>query len=68
MDKYSHLHEHAIDKLHDMPEERIEYIQTDWWIGYDEAKGILKELDDLINHPRNLRMPCWALIGDSQNG
>ncbi len=68
MDKYSHLHEHAIDKLHDMPEERIEYIQTDWWIGYDEAKGILKELDDLINHPRNLRMPCRALIGDSQNG
>lgn len=49
-------------------DDRIEFIQSDCWIGYSAANTILDELDDLINHPRNLRMPCRAIVGDPDNG
>ena len=68
MSQYPHLHPSAIERLRDLPEEQIEYIKGDWWIGYNEANTILKELDDLITYPRNLRMPCKVLVADSQNG
>lgn len=68
MDDFKHLHQKAKDRLDDLPEDRIDYIRSDWWIGYDEATAILKEFNDLIQYPRNLRMPCRVLVGDSQNG
>lgn len=68
MGEFEHLHQKAKDHLEDLHEDRIDYILSDWWIGYDEATEILTELDGLIRHPRNLRMPCRVIVGDSQNG
>lgn len=50
------------------PEDRIEFILAERWIGYSAATRVLTELDDLVDHPRNLRMPCLAVIGDPNNG
>jgi hypothetical protein len=68
MSDFPHLHEIAASKLNELPEDQIDYIKSDWWIGYDESNAILKEFDELIRYPRNNRMPCKVLVGDSQNG
>lgn len=48
--------------------ERIAHVQADRWLGYDDAVAILKELDDLMRHPRILKMPCRIITADSDNG
>ncbi len=48
--------------------ERIEYVKADRWLGYDAAVAVLKELDDLLVHPRILKMPCRIITADSDNG
>lgn len=68
MKTITHLHENAERKLNDSPEEKIEYIKSDWWVGYDDANIILNEMSQLITHPKNLRMPCIALISEPNNG
>ncbi|HQQ63867.1 MAG TPA: TniB family NTP-binding protein [Pseudomonadales bacterium] len=68
METTKHLHENALRRLNDSPGERIDFILSDWWIGYDEANIILTEMDRLITHPRNLRMPCLAMISEANNG
>ena len=68
MNEFPHLNEKVALRVHDLPEERITFILSDQWVGYDEAKAILKEFEGLITHPRNMRMPCRVLVGDSQNG
>jgi hypothetical protein len=50
------------------PTDRIDFINTERWIGYGAATNFLAEMKDLIEHPRNLRMPCRALVGDPNNG
>lgn len=63
-----HLSENARALLAYSPEERIEFIQEDIWIGYPAATAILREMDDLINHPRIGRMPCRTIISQPDNG
>lgn len=65
---FDHLLGAAKDAVLLTPEERIEFVNEDRWIGYSAASSILTELDDLIDHPRNLRMPCRAIVGDPDNG
>lgn len=48
--------------------ERIAHINADRWLGYDAAVSVLKELDDLLVHPRVLKMPCKLITADSDNG
>lgn len=50
------------------PEDRIDFINAERWIGYGAAKQVLTEVQDLIDFPRNLRMPCRAVVGDPNNG
>ena len=47
---------------------RIEFCQTDRWIGYTRAQQILNQLDDLFVYPKSLRMPNILLVGRSDNG
>lgn len=68
MNEFPHLNEKVALRVLDLPEERIAFIQSDLWVGYDEAKAILQEFDDLIRYPRNLRMPCRVLVGELENG
>ncbi|MGA9393740.1 MAG: TniB family NTP-binding protein [Azonexus sp.] len=65
---FEHLLGAAKDAVLWTPEDRIEFINEDRWIGYSAATTILTEFSDLIDHPRNLRMPCRAIIGDPDNG
>jgi type II secretory pathway predicted ATPase ExeA len=48
--------------------ERIKSIRKYKWIGYTNAKNVLRKLDDLRDYPKNLRMPNLLLVGDSNNG
>lgn len=67
-DNASHLTASARDALSLTDAERIFRIKSDRWIGYPYAKVVLKQLDDLLQHPRVNRMPNIILIGDSDNG
>ena len=49
-------------------EERIAYIQLDSWIPYSQAKKILQQLEDLLNHPKCDRMPNLATAAQTNNG
>lgn len=48
--------------------ERIAYIKADRWLRYDAAVSVVAELDDLMSHPRVLKMPCRIITADSDNG
>lgn len=64
----SHLTESAQKALLLTDQERIYKIKSDRWIGYPYAKEVLQQLDELLKHPRNNRMPNMILIGESNNG
>ena len=63
-----HLHESVIPLLELSDHERIERIRNDRWIGYPRAKKIHDKLEDLLAHPRTLRMPNLLIVGDTNNG
>jgi hypothetical protein len=65
---FDHLRGGAKEAVLLTPEERINFILEDRWVGYDAAKQCLSEIGKLANHPRNIRMPCRAIIGDPENG
>lgn len=48
--------------------ERIAFCQGDRWIGYTRAEQILRSIDDLLLYPRTMRMPCFLIVGRSNNG
>ncbi len=66
--KFDHLLGEALTAVLWTPEDRIEFIEQDRWIGYTAATAILEEFTRLIEYPRNLRMPCLAIVGDPNNG
>lgn len=49
-------------------EQRIADVRKDFWVGYTSATNILADLDDLMSYPRKIRMPNFAVIGDTNNG
>jgi hypothetical protein len=65
---YSHLGKVAIRQLELSDEERIIEVKRGNWITYTRAKQILEQMEDLINHPRILRMPNLLIVGASNNG
>jgi type II secretory pathway predicted ATPase ExeA len=64
----SRLHPEIEKILTASDEERIRKIEDSKWIGYSRAKKIMDKLDDLLNHPKTLRMPNLLLVGDTNNG
>lgn len=64
----SHVHP-TIEQLLDQPDEvRINKIMNDKWIGYPRAKKIMNKLEDLLQHPKTIRMPNLLIVGDTNNG
>lgn len=47
---------------------RIDRMKANYWIGYERAVSIRRQMEDLLRHPRTHRMPNISLIGDSNNG
>lgn len=68
MQNFTHIHPkfQHIAVLSDA--ERIEFINTARWIGYQSAKDILQRLEDLFNFPKRPRMPNLMVVGESNNG
>lgn len=65
---YAHLSPEVVPILQLTTFERIEFCQTDRWIGYTRAIQIVRQLDDLLAYPKSLRMPNILLVGRSDNG
>jgi hypothetical protein len=63
-----HLKKSARDALNWNAEKRIEFVNTERWIGYDRALEVLKILEDLSTRPKMHRMPCLLLVADTNNG
>lgn len=38
------------------------------WIGYTVATNLINELDDLLNYPKQTRMPSLLIVGKPNNG
>lgn len=68
MDQYSHIHSKYRHLVALPDHERIEFINSVHWIGYSEAKRVLKDLEDLLKFPKRPRMPNLLIIGDPNNG
>ena len=64
----SHLHENIKPLLNQPEAERILKIRSSSWIGYPKANEIMDKLDDLLIHPKTLRMPNLLIVGDTNNG
>lgn len=65
---FPHLTPNAAEKLALTNEERIAHILKPRWIGYPHAQRILDELEDLLSHPKQVRMPNMLLVGETNNG
>jgi hypothetical protein len=63
-----HLNEKAKEIILQSNEERVNFILSDFWIGYSRSKNVLAKLDDLVNHPRVSRMPSMLIVGRTNNG
>lgn len=63
-----HLCAEAREALELPKPERIAFCREDRWVGYTRAQQILRQCDDLLLHPRSLRMPCLLIVGRSNNG
>jgi len=64
----SHLSPNAAAKLLLGDAERIQHIQKSKWIGYPAAQQILDQLEDLLNFPKQIRMPNMLIVGETNNG
>ena len=64
----SHLHPDLLEMINAPDSDRIIQIENNKWIGYPRAKKILDKLEDLLNHPKTLRMPNLLIVGDTNNG
>jgi hypothetical protein len=49
-------------------DERIAHIQKDSWIPYSHANQVLRQLEDLLKHPKCDRMPNLAISAQTNNG
>ncbi|MCU0294398.1 MAG: TniB family NTP-binding protein [Thermoanaerobaculaceae bacterium] len=63
-----HLSEAARTALELPDDERVARIRAPRWIGYTQALAILGQLQALLDHPKQHRMPNLLLVGDTNNG
>ncbi|MGH8110148.1 MAG: TniB family NTP-binding protein [Arenimonas sp.] len=66
--KFPHLLPATMKAMLLPKEERIEHCQSDHWIGYTRGTNVLRQLNELMSHPRTKRMPNVLVVGRSGNG
>lgn len=49
-------------------EERVRYVEAEHFIAYTRANEIITTMERLMRVPRQSRMPCLLIVGDSNNG
>jgi len=68
LSEYSHLLA-AYRRHAGLPdEERIAWIRADRWLDFEQARGALARLEDLLSYPPRDRMPCLLIYGDTGMG
>lgn len=68
MSDYEHLHPDVRALAMKTREERIDWLKSPRWFGYARANELLGKFEDLLNYPRQDRMPNMLLLGASNNG
>ncbi|KQB99195.1 TniB family NTP-binding protein [Pedobacter sp. Hv1] len=63
-----HLNDTAKKWLNLSNTERILKCKEQLWIGYPRALQVLDKLEDVLDHPKSLRMPNMLVIGETNNG
>lgn len=58
----------ALALLSKSDEERISAIRAGFWIPYPRAVEVLESLEELLTHPRVIRMPNMLIVGCTNNG
>lgn len=64
----NHLSLKTAELLEKSIDERLAYIRKDNWIPYPRANELLKQLEDLLAHPKCERMPNLAISARTNNG
>lgn len=68
MTLFAHLTEKTAEKMSLSDEDRISHIKKQRWIAYSKANELLDKLEDLLDHPKQARMPNMLVIGETNNG
>lgn len=68
MPHYEHIHPKFRHVMELSDSERIDFIRSARWIGYNRAKEIFVQLEDLLTFPKRPRMPNLLIVGESNNG
>lgn len=67
-ERYPHLQPDVRLIVGRSPQDRIEFVQSNQWIGYPAATAAMDRLESILHHARARRMENCLLIGDSNNG
>ncbi|WP_028878815.1 TniB family NTP-binding protein [Terasakiella pusilla] len=65
---YSHLSELALEYIHRSDDERKRFICQDKWIALPFAEQAIKRIEELLFFPKNKRMTCLLIHGESSMG
>ncbi|WP_417657086.1 TniB family NTP-binding protein [Pseudidiomarina aestuarii] len=68
MDQFQHIIPKFREVAAQPDEDRIQFIKTKRWINYPVADQVIAHLHDLLQHPKQARMPSVLFVGDSNNG
>lgn len=68
MNDFPHLNKDIKVLMALSKEERINYLYSDKWIGYDKARNILNLLDDILNQPKKIRPQSLLIVGEPNMG
>ena len=68
MSDYPHIAPEFRHMLAGSAEERIEFVQTPRWIGYESASGVLDQMQRLLTMPTQVRTINLLIVGESNNG
>lgn len=65
---FEHIHPDLRHMAKLSGEERIAFMDSPRWIGYERAERVVTALAELMNKPKRPRMPNLLLVGEPNNG
>lgn len=68
MSHFEHVHESYRHVMALGARERVDFLETQRWIGYPVAARILERLERLLRQPKRTRMQSLLVVGESNNG
>jgi len=68
MSHFQHVHESYRHVMALGERERVDFLETQRWIGYPVAARILERLERLLRQPKRTRMQSLLVVGESNNG